>query len=99
MKITKEQLAKENAQLREQLSVERQKDVATRENLSDILGHYRIDTNFGATTRTRTMTWLDIAFRIGELRAETNFSRLLESNEQMSLEIKLLKEQGEKKEM
>lgn len=92
MKTTKETLVKDNARLREQNEMWERKDAKLRTELSAVL-HYE---NGGGIYSMKyvpqdTMTWIQIAFHIGELRADANYSCLLDSREIMRTEIEHLK--------
>jgi len=89
---TKEDYIKENGRLREMLQVAEINDQKVRENLTQILKYYPSNDSYGYGARTpNVMTWLDIAFAMGELRADANYSMLLESREIMRREIEELK--------
>lgn len=90
-KITKEQLVKENAKLNERLYVLERKDEELRQNLTEILNYYEHDPYTFSNSKMKPMTWIDIAFRIGELRADANYSRLLQEREELHQEINNLK--------
>lgn len=78
-KTTKEMLLKENARLSEKLEVELRKDKEIRTQLSKIL---RYENGGGLYSRVEEpMSWIQIAFHTGELRADANYSCLIEARE------------------
>lgn len=87
----KEDYIKENGRLREQLDAWEVKDRGVRENLTQILRYYPRELSNFTSSKPSVMTWIDIAFHMGELRADANYSMLLEGRESMRREIEELK--------
>lgn len=92
-KKTKEDLLKENAQLIEKLEVALLADRSIRENLTSVLLYLPKVYNSISSIKPATMSWIDIAFNMGELRADADYSMLLEGREMMRREIEELKRQ------
>jgi|CXWL01.1.fsa_nt_gi hypothetical protein len=90
MKTTKEQLIKENAVLTQKLELAKRKDEEVRENLTSIL-LYSPQVYNSYSQKPKIMSWIDIAFNMGELRADANYSMLIDSREELKREIELLK--------
>lgn len=90
---TKEDYIKENGRLREQLEVWEVKDKQIRENLTQIIRYYPSNDSYGYRSNVPSvMSWIDIAFHMGELRADANYSMLLKGREEMRREIESLKQ-------
>lgn len=92
---SKEDYIKENGRLREVIEMWEVKDRQVRENLTQILRYYPRESIGAYNSKPAVMTWLDIAFAMGELRADANYSMLLEGREMMRNEIEELKKQLE----
>lgn len=89
MKTTKEELLKENARLTRRVETFERDDRDIRTQLTEILRYE----NGGMYSRpSPTMTWIQIAFHMGELRADANYSCLIQSREDLKKEVQELRE-------
>lgn len=85
MKTIKEQLVKENARLTNRVASLERFDDDLRKNLTAILKYTWNDSYYGR--KPETMTWYDICFHIGELRADANYSCVLEQVENLKRDL------------
>lgn len=85
MKVTKEQLQKENAVLKDQLEMWKENDLSRRTVLSELLGSYELFSEYGYSNRNSKKVdvrdWLGISFLIGELKSDADYSCVLEGKE------------------
>lgn len=82
---TKEELVKENTLLEQKLSERGKEDLRIRTELSELLDSYTETTDRfgggGVERKINVQSWLGIAFLIGELKADANYSMVLEAKE------------------
>ncbi len=106
MQKTKEDLIKEVAKLTEKLEARAASDLKTRTTLSELLGSYEWENEYYGNRKTRkvvVMDWLGIAFNIGELKSDAEYSLVLSvkeelkrENEDLRMTVKMLREEKEK---
>ena len=95
MKKTKEELLKENARLERDITSLKDDDNRTRETLSELLGSYEIINDIYSPRNSRktiVRDWLGIAFLIGKLKADADYSATVEAREKLKREVSVLKE-------
>lgn len=90
-KVTKELLLKENALLTERLESMIREDFNRRTTLSKLLGNYSIvrksyDYRDASEKQIEVESWLGIAFLIGELKSDANYSLCIETRETLRRE-------------
>jgi len=89
MKTTKEELVKENAVLNQKLEGLNAKDFEIRKELSECLDSYENVREFGYTQATQSVnvqSWLGIAYLIGELKSDADFSLNIEREKMLRQE-------------
>lgn len=98
MKTTKEDLIKENATLSKKVEEFGDKDRALRVELGELLDIYHRPNAFQYQDRDEIPSWYKIAYMIGELKSDADFSCVLagrnmlrEENERLKL---FISEQG-----
>ena len=94
---TKEMYVKEVQSLTERLNTCLSEDTRLRDEFSGILGNPQ-PTMWGGTPRLNRMSWEEIFFRIGELRADANYSCVISSRDSFRDELFALKESLKPKE-
>lgn len=95
MKKTKEQLEKENARLSERVEALVKVDEEVREKLSRLVGTPTYKTNYFGETNVVPLSWIEIAFAIGELKADADYSCVLEAKERFRQEAEELRQKLE----
>ncbi len=96
---TKEELLAQNAVLQAKIDKTEKEDLERRTVLSGLLDSYEwISDGYGSynnktTKKTMVRDWLGISFLIGELKADANYSCLIDGREMMRNEIADLKQQ------
>lgn len=90
MKLKRDDLLKENAQLKERIGVWERKDEEIRKQLTQIIRYYAFD-SYTVYQKSDTLTWLQIAFHMGELRADANYAMVLQAREDLKRELDALK--------
>lgn len=91
--MKKDELQKENGRLRSKLEEWEREDKRLRTELSAVL-RYENGSGYSSlsyTQRTDPMTWIQIAFHMGELRADANYSMLLANRADLERELMELK--------
>lgn len=88
--MKKEELIKENGRLSQEMRGYVEDDRRIRMELSKILRYQKWDGGI-SYNEPNPMTWIQIAFAMGELRADANYSCLLEGREMMRKENEELK--------
>lgn len=85
MKITKEQLLEDNAKLQEQLNNWVSVDKTRRDTFAELLGQYTEESIFGQKVNRKAddINWYRIAFLVGELKADADYSCLLAAREDL----------------
>lgn len=90
---TKEQLLKDNALLEEQVKQMNIKDLEIRRQFTGLLGGISFVKDFyGQNKDVVTFTWLEIAFKIGELESDANYSCTLQARDDFRNELFDLKQ-------
>lgn len=83
MKQTKEQLLAENAKLTSKLEAWEANDRKLRDDFADLLDQYEWIKEYYSYDKKKVLTnlsWHKIAFLVGELKADANYSILLEEH-------------------
>lgn len=85
MKTSREEILKENATLRERIEQKRLEDENVRKVLSGLLDSYEYTQEYSYSNRKEQKIlirdWVGIAFLIGELKADANYSMVIETRE------------------
>jgi hypothetical protein len=92
-KPTNAELISENAELKTLLDSYKQKDLTIRTDLSKLLDSYTYESRYRYGDKEKKVdvqSWLGIAFMIGELKADADFSILLLREEDHKRTIKAL---------
>lgn len=95
MKTTKEELQKEAHKWRTLYEELEKRDIITRTTLSDLLDSHEYTQEYGYSSKTSKKVvvrdWLGIAFLIGELKADSNYSTLIKTNNGLVQEREMLR--------
>lgn len=94
--ITKEQLIREKARLQALIDNSDSNDENLRREFSMLLAHYVTIPGPFVERETKTMSWLEIFFRVGELNSDANYTILLEQKRSLEIEVEKLKRKLEK---
>ena len=90
--MKKEDLIKEVARLNDRNENWAREDKRVRTELSKILRYQNWDSGIGSYSRQEEpMTWIQIAFAMGELRADANYAMIIEQVRNKDMEIAALK--------
>lgn len=94
--VTKEQLLKKNAELEKSIEFYKSEDTRLREVFSDLLNSYEFTQEYGFGSGKRkdlvVQSWEGIAFLIGELKSDADYSLCLEREKELKQEINRLHE-------
>jgi len=96
MQTTKEQLIAENARLENELSMSESRDKEIRKSLSTILESFKLveepeiySIHKHYTHETVTLDWIEISCKIGELKAKSDYTKLLAEKRSLDGELRL----------
>lgn len=95
MKTTKEDLIKTNERLQNRVKQLESEDLRIREVLSGLLDSYTFETDFyGGRKEKKTVvqSWEGIAFLMGELKADANYSMVIQARDEFINDNKMLKD-------
>jgi len=84
--MTKQELIEKNAELRHALNSTEADDSIRRKEFSKLLDNYELSTGYNYGTQKKELviaSWLEIAFMIGELKADANYSCVIEARERL----------------
>lgn len=93
VKITKEQLIKENASLNAKVEALLKGDIEIRTCLSELLGKVtweRQPYERDHSKKVEVLDWIGIAFLMGKLKQDSEYSNLLKANEKLREENSFL---------
>jgi hypothetical protein len=100
MRISKEQLLKENTELKTLNANIKGDDYFRRDQLSELLGRKRNHMIYDiSTSRPKPMSWEEIFFTIGELNADASYSCVLAELDKVRIELDKIKNKPIKKEI
>lgn len=95
-KVTKEQLQKQNTMLEEKLTRMVDEDRRLREVFSDLLDSSEFVEGYGFShskeRKVVVQSWEGIAFLIGELKSDADYSCVIEARENLKRENQILRE-------
>lgn len=95
MKVTKEDLIKQNERLQVKADTMEAEDIRVRKVLSELLDSYEYKTSYGYSNSpektVKVRSWEGIAFLIGELKADADYSMCIEAREELKREVELWK--------
>lgn len=101
MKKTKEQLIKDNAVLEKEATQLKEEDLKIRTTLSELLGSFKEEKDpiigmwSGRPKVVDVCDWLEIAYLIGELKADANYSCVLDKASDLERTVSFLKRENE----
>jgi hypothetical protein len=93
MKTTKEDLIKANERLTNKVNQLESEDLRIREVFSNLLDSYTYETDFYGGKKEKKIiveSWEGIAFLMGELKADADYSCSIQDREDLKREVSLL---------
>lgn len=96
MKTTKEELLKTNERLENKLKVFESEDLRVRTVFSELLDSTYFESDFYGSRKekkVKVLSWEGIAFLMGELKADANYSMVIQGRDEFREENRFLKEQ------
>lgn len=94
--MTKDQLLIQNGELQNTADLMKAKDESLRKTFSDLLGQYSYENRYGSSNQDKKIevcSWNKIAFLIGELTADANYSCCIDAREELKREVQDLKDE------